>query len=142
MSLLNLRRRMVFAGLAAVLASVASGCATMGGGPEAAEKIVLERAQARWNSLLARDWNAAYPYLTAAYREVVPLSRYGNQFTGPVQWESAKATGASCEEKRCTVKVEVGFRTLLPGHMDRLTKTFVDEVWILEDGQWYKFETV
>ena len=142
MSQLNFRRRAVAAGLAVVVAALASGCASVGGGSAAAEKVVLERAQARWNALVERDWNTAYPYLTPAYRAVVPLKRYGNQFTGPVQWEAAKATGATCEEKRCTVKVEITFRTLLPGHMDRLTSTFVDEVWVLEDGQWYKFESV
>lgn len=102
----------------------------------------MERAQARWNALIERDWNTAYPYTTPSYRAIVPLKRYGNQFAGPLQWESAKAHSAKCEETRCTVQVEIGFRMLLPGHTNRLSSTFVDEVWVLEEGQWYKFETV
>jgi len=128
--------------LAGALTVLATGCASLGVG-QTADKIVLERAQARWDALVARNWNAAYPYLVPAYRALVPLSRYGNQFTGPIQWEGAKATSAACEAKRCTVKVEVRFRTLLPGHLERSSSTYVDEVWVLEDdGQWYKFETV
>jgi hypothetical protein len=142
MRLIIVYRRILAAGLAAAVAILAAGCSTVGGG-SAAEKIVLERAQARWNAMVERDWNTAYPYLVPAYRAVVPLKRYGNQFTGPIQWETAKATEATCEERRCTVKVEIAFRMMLPGHMDRLSTTFVEEVWVLEqDGQWYKFESV
>jgi len=125
-----------------IFVAVAAGCASIGAGSRPAEQVVLERAQARWNALVERDWNAAYPYLTPAYRAVVPLKRYGNQFTGPVQWESAKAQSAACEEKRCTVKVEITFRALLPGHMDRVSSTYLDETWVLEDGEWYKFEAL
>lgn len=142
MYLKSIRRRSLSLGLVAMVAALAAGCATVGGGT-AAENVVQERAQARWDALIRRDWNTAYGFIVPAYRSVVPIQRYGNQFTGPIQWETAKATGASCEEKRCTVKVEVTFRMLLPGHMDRVSTTFVDEVWVLEsDGQWYKFETV
>ena len=143
MTLMGARRWTLSVILAGLAALWLAGCAAVGGEQAAPEKVVLERAQARWNAMLERDWNAAYPYLIPAYREVVPLKRYGNQFTGPVQWESAKVTSAVCEEKRCTVKVEISFRTMLPGHMDRVASTFLEEVWVLEqDGHWYKFEAV
>lgn len=141
MPLMDPRRRTLLAASTGLAAALISGCASTGGGA-AAEKVVLERAQARWDALVERDWNTAYSYLVPAYRAVVPLKRYGNQFSGPLQWESAKATSASCEDKRCAVKVEITYRTLLPGHMDRVSSTFLDEVWVLEAGQWYKFESV
>jgi len=142
MKFMNLCRWLRIACLALVVA-FAAGCASIGAGSgSAAEAIVLERAQARWNALVERDWNTAYPYITPAYRAIVPLKRYGNQFTGPLQWESAKAHSATCEGARCTVRVEISFRTLLPGHTDRLSSTFVDEVWVLEEGTWYKYEAL
>lgn len=141
MKLTNIRRWLRLAALGLV-AAFAAGCASIGAGYHAAEEIVLERAQARWNALVERDWNAAYPYTTPAYRAIVPLKRYGNQFTGPLQWESAKVHSATCEEARCTVRVEISFRMLLPGHTDRLSSTFVDEVWVLEEGSWYKYEAL
>lgn len=121
-------------------AVIVAGCATTGVGSPPAEEVVLERAQARLNAMLARDWAAAYPFMTPGYRAIVPQRRFGNQFQGPVQWEEAKAKDAKCEEKRCVVNVEVSFRLVLPGHMDRITSTNFEEIWVLEDGQWFKFE--
>lgn len=130
------------AALATLVAVLSAGCASIGAGLRPAEEVVLERAQARWDALVRRDWKAAYPYLTPGYRALVPLERYGNQFTGPAQWEGAKAKSAKCEERRCTVNVEITFRLLLPGHMDRVSSTHLDETWVVEEGQWYKFETL
>jgi uncharacterized protein YceK len=122
-------------------AALAAGCATVGAGLNPAEEIVLERAQARLDALLERDWARAYPYLTPSYRAIVPRQRYGDQFQGPIKWESAKAQSAKCEEKRCVVKIEIAARLLLQGHADRVTTSYSEEVWVLEDGQWFKFET-
>jgi hypothetical protein len=57
-----------------------------------------------------------------------------------MQWEAAKVQDADCEGSRCVVMVEITFKLLLTGHRDRVSSTFVEEVWLLEDGQWYKFE--
>ena len=140
---------MSYRGVAFALAATAAaaillmaGCATRGTASASATEIVLDRAQSRWNALLRRDWKTAYGYLTSGYRQVVSADRYGGQFTGPMHWDGAKATGAECDEKRCVVTVEISFRLLLPGHMDRVSSTFVEETWLLEDGQWYKFESL
>ena len=138
MPLLNLHRRALFAAAGGLAAVLVAGCASMGFG--SAEDIVRERAQARWNALVERDWNTAYPYLTPGYRALVPLKRYGNQFSGPMQWESAQVDSVKCEEARCTVRVGVTARIILPGHDKRLTTTYFDETWVREEGQWYKFE--
>jgi hypothetical protein len=122
--------------------AVAAGCASIGAGSRPAEQVVLERAQARWNALVDRDFGAAYAYLTSGYRAVVPLAAYRRQTTGPAQWESAKAQSAKCEAARCIVAVEITFRIGLPGHSDRVQSAFVDETWVLEDGQWFKYEAL
>lgn len=127
-----------FVGAVAVAALL--GCSTTASHSDSPEALVLERAQARWNALLAGDWAAAYRYMTPAYREIVPLSRYGNQFGGPAKWQAAAAKDAKCEERRCVVGMEVQFRLFLPGHSDRPMSTYVEEIWILEEGQWYKFD--
>lgn len=100
----------------------------------------MERAQARWKALLAGDWAAAYLYMTPAYRAVVPQQRYGNQFGGPATWQAATPKDAKCEDRRCVVGVEIQFRIMLPGHSDRPMSTYVEEIWVLEEGQWYKFD--
>jgi len=139
---MSFRRSVLSAGLWVVAALLAGGCASIGMGTRTAEEVVLERAQTRLDALRERNWAAAYPFLTPAYRAIVPQQRYANQFQGPLQWEAAKAKGAKCEEKRCLVDVEISFRLLLPGHSDRVSSTNFEEVWVLEDGQWFKFEPV
>jgi hypothetical protein len=141
MGLTNLWRALRTAVLALFVAALAAGCSSIGFGPSA-EDVVRERAQARWNALVERDWKTAYPFLTPGYRAIVPLKRYGNQFSGPLQWEGAKVHEVKCEETRCTVNMEITFRMMVPGHTDRVSSTFVDEVWVLEEGQWYKFEAL
>ena len=135
-------RRWLRAAAAGILMAVAAGCASIGAGSRPAEQVVLERAQARWNALVDRDFAAAYTYLTAGYRAVVPLAAYRRQTTGPAQWEGAKAHSAKCEAARCIVAVEITFRIGLPGHADRVQSSFVDETWVLEDGQWFKYEAL
>jgi len=135
-------RRWLRAAAAGILMAVAAGCASIGAGSRPAEQVVLERAQARWNALVDRDFGAAYAYLTSGYRAVVPLAAYRRQTTGPAQWESAKAQSAKCEAARCIVAVEITFRIGLPGHADRVQSSFVDETWVLEDGQWFKYEAL
>ena len=125
-----------------LVAAFVAGCASMGNLGRPAEEIVLERAQARWNALVDRDYAVAYQFLTPGYRAVVPQRRYAGRLGGLASWESAKATSAKCEERRCVVQVEIEFRLALPGHADRLSSTFLDEIWVLEDGQWFKFEEV
>jgi hypothetical protein len=124
----------------ALLVLACAGCASFGNPGMPPEKAVAERAQARWDALIESNWAVAYGYMTPAYRAVVPLKRFGSQFSGPARWEEAKVTGAKCEDKRCVVSVAVGLRLLIPAHADRVTTTHIDEVWLLEEGQWYKFE--
>lgn len=120
---------------------LAAGCASTISGLRPADEVVLERAQQRWNALVKRRWSEAYAYLTPAFREVVPLDRYISQLTGgPVQWTDAKAYRANCEDRRCSVSVEIFFRLKLKGHGDRVSSTHLDEDWVLDDGGWYKFE--
>jgi hypothetical protein len=132
--------RTFFASLVLAAALILVGCASPGASPQTPVEITMERAQARWNALLKRDWPTAYGYLTSGYRATVSIDRYGGQFTGPLQWEGAKAQGAQCEPTRCVVTVELVFRLMLAGHRDRKSSTFIEEIWLLEDGQWYKFE--
>jgi hypothetical protein len=138
-----IRRWALIALLVASSASWLAGCAVGGttdGRP--AEQIVLERAQARWNALLAGNWAAAYKFSTPGYRAVVSEQTYGNQFRGPLQWHSAKASKAECEERRCLVYVRVEFTLFAPGQMGKRGQTDLEETWVFEDNNWYRFETL
>jgi hypothetical protein len=119
---------------------IAVACVSLAGKP--AEEVVLQRAQARWDALVENDWAAAYQFMTPGYRAVVPQRRYGNQFRGPVVWESAKAKSATCAEARCTVVIQVNFRAMVPPHANQVSTTHFEETWVFEDGQWFKYEAI
>lgn len=137
----RVKRLALIAGLLA--AALQAGCAASSvGAQRPAEEVVLERAQRRWDALLAGDWAAAYRFATPAYRAVVTEQAYGNQFRGPLQWKSAQAKSAKCEEKRCKVFVTVTFVMMAPGLMGQPGRTDVEETWILEDGTWFRHETL
>jgi hypothetical protein len=142
MESMSLRRTLRSAVLGGLVAVLAAGCASIGAGSRPAEEVVQERAQARWNALVKRDWATAYSYLTPGYRAVVPQERYASQFVGPVKWTGAEAREVKCEEKRCVVQVEIFFRLQVKGHRNRDSSTHVEETWVLEDRQWFKFEKV
>jgi hypothetical protein len=124
---------------AAAATALLAGCATLGE-TKAAEEVVKARSQQRWNALIKREWSAAYPFHTPAYRALVTLDRYSSQFTSPVRWEAARPDSVLCEEKRCTVRVEVAFRLSLPQIRGGRSKSFIEETWVLEEGQWYYVE--
>lgn len=134
------RHSLLSAALSACAVIAAAGCASGGGFGTSPEQIVVERARARWDALVDQNWAAAYDYMTPAYRAIVPLKSFRSQFSGPARWEDVKVTGAKCEEKRCVVNVAVSVRLLLPAHLDRVDTTNIEETWVLEDGQWFKFE--
>jgi hypothetical protein len=130
----------IFATATATAAAALLVACTSIGGAKTAEEAVKLRSQERWNALIKREWSAAYQFHTPAYRELVSLDRYSSQFTAPVRWEGASPVSSVCEEKRCTVRVEVSFQLTLPQHRGSRSKSFLEETWVLEDGQWYYVE--
>ena len=126
--------------LAFLLAIVAvSACATTPGARDT-DKIIPERAQARWDALLAGDIETAYTYLSPGYRSTMSVVDYGIALsTRRVKWKSAKYLGHQCEEQRCAVRVEVGYSVAqpMPGVNSYDSTNIRDETWIKTDGQWW-----
>lgn len=121
--------------------SVAMGvaaCATLG--PTKPEEVVRERAQARWNALLAGEFVKAYRYMAPSYRAIVAENRYANQFGGGVAWVDAKVIRVSCTEERCTARVEITFRPIMKGRPGETVTTGYDETWIREEGEWWMYQ--
>lgn len=121
-------------------AAVLSACATSA--PVSPEAAVSQRANARWATLLAGNFDKAYTYLSPGIRAVTPLEEYKRRFGGGIQWESAQATSTECQPDRCEVKVQVRFRPPLAAQRMGVLTTYVDEVWIREQGQWWIFQNM
>jgi hypothetical protein len=102
--------------------------------PEAKQKLVAERAQARWELLIKGDVEGAYQYLSAGSKAATPLGLYKGKIK-PGMWRGAKVDKVDCEAEICKVQMLItyDFRTARAGAMKGI-ETPVPETWIIENG--------
>ena len=102
--------------------------------PEAKQKVVAERAQARWELLIKGDVDGAYQYLSAGSKAATPLGLYKGKIK-PGMWRGAKVDKVECEAEICKVQMLVtyDFRAARGGGMKGI-ETPVLETWIIENG--------
>ena len=120
-------------GCCLLLTSTLAGC----GEPKTAEQIVAERAQARWDALLAGDFETAYSFATPSYRGVVDAIRFQQGLGGHASWLGAKVREVTCREDVCEAMVRLKYRSPLPPRMEFETDDI--ERWLSEDGEWWIF---
>lgn len=118
-----------------------SGCASIQ--PKTAEELVNQRASDRWKLLVKGELKKAYNYLQPSYRGLRSDSYYSNSIGRLGQWTAADVISVKCDEslEKCDVKVKVT-ASLHVAARPVITSTVVDEVWINEDGKWWKFEKI
>lgn len=103
---------------------------------EKKEALVAERAQARWNALIDKDFSGAYGYLTPATRQLVTVEEYKANFGGELRYTAARVEKVTCEAEACKVQMMVTYDHRL---MKGIT-TAIEESWILDKGQfWYVY---
>ena len=101
---------------------------------------VEERAQQRWDHVVAREFEQAYEFFSPGYRETTPLHEYMiDALSRPVRWLNAEVIGASCLEDVCRLSVEVTYQPAVgPGPLRQLRPTrTIEERWIRIDGVWW-----
>lgn len=133
----RIRRRTL---VVALIGGMLAGCASLSRKPE---DIVRERAQARWNALLKRDFERAYGYISPGGRAVVPLATYRGRIGTAVAWKSAEVSSVTCETlEKCTVQVKVTYLPAMRRAAIGTIERYLDETWVVDAGQWwfvYKF---
>lgn len=130
-----LRRRIVRGAMLPGLLSLLSACAVA---PATPEEAVRARAQARWQAMLAGDLQQAYQFLSPASRAVMSFENFRARFGAMAAWKSAEVFKVRCEQAdHCTATIKVTYRPLLPRGSIGTIETSVDEVWLLESGQWW-----
>ena len=117
-----------------------SGCGTMVPvqstanvelGAGAVSRLVMARAQQRWDALLKRDMDVAYQLISPAGRSLMSLEDYRPRVNTGF-WRGAKVTQAVCSAEICEVTVLVdmvveGVKFANP----------IKETWILDAGKWW-----
>lgn len=124
--------RLSWAALGVGLAACAS--ISVDSPPEAKQKLVAERAQARWELLIKGDVDGAYQYLSAGSKAATPLGLYKGRIK-PGLWRGAKVDKVDCEAEICKVQMLItyDFRSARAGAMKGI-ETPVPETWIIENG--------
>lgn len=131
------RRSLTAAALALGAMSVA-GCASFG--PHTPEQIVQERATDYWKARVSGQIGKAYALSTPSYRKLRTEAQFKMQFGTGAGVESAEITKVTCEAEKCTSKVKLEVRPALVGLKVGTISTYLDEVWLLEDGQWWHYQ--
>lgn len=102
--------------------------------------IVSERAQARWNALIAGEHEAGYAYYTPGFREQTSVVDFTIDMRGrPVQWVGAEVISAECGGDRCEVEIDLEYRVpSAPAQMSGMgNRRPIEETWIRIDGSWW-----
>ena len=122
-------------GWPSLLALGLAGCAgiSVDSSPQAKQRLVAERAQARWQVLMKGDVEGAYQFLSAGSKAVTSLELYKAKIR-PGMWREAKVDKVECEAEICKVSMQITYDT----RRMRGIQTPLDESWIIENGSaWY-----
>jgi hypothetical protein len=130
-----------------------AGCAAGGGGRPAGtaapaasgrspEKILEQRAVARWQLMIAGKAGEAYDYLSPGFRALKTREQYhADMQNRPVRWKGVRFGSVDCppEGEYCDVTVEIDYEidSPLPGVGTLKSTGPVTERWIASDGVWY-----
>ncbi|MFC1605858.1 hypothetical protein ACFL33_03225 [Pseudomonadota bacterium] len=118
---------------------VLAGCATTS--PTAArDTLIQQRAQARWDAILARDYATAYAYATPGYRSATSATDFEIDLRSRrVQYTSGAYKDHSCEEAACTVRILVGYKVARPvaGLSEWNGNSLLEEQWVFSQGEWW-----
>jgi hypothetical protein len=101
-------------------------------------EIVSERAEARWDALIKRDFEAAYEFQSPAYREVYDHKRFRQNFGNAVAWKAARVVDVSINDQLAKVVMEITYSVPLPGAGGVYEGTQkINEKWIMENESWW-----
>jgi len=119
-----------------VLTAWVTACAT----GTASMSNVQERAQARWNALLAGDYDTAYDFYSPGYRSSHSRGDFEiDMRTRKVRWVAAKVLGSTCEAEACTVETSVDYKVTrpVPGVPEWKNTEKSTEQWVKTNGEWW-----
>lgn len=115
-----------------------SGCAALA--PATPEQAVTQRAQAYWQSRIAGKVEESYALSSPSYRKVRTLDQFKKQFGTGVSIEGAEVTKVSCEAEKCIAAMKISANPALLRMNVGTIATYVNETWVLEDGQWWRYQ--
>ena len=115
-----------------------AGCASMETGKP--EEIVAKRAQAFWNARAAGQTDKAYALTPPSYRKLHTLEQFQKNFGNAFTIKDVTVVNVTCEAEKCTARAKIDVNPALAGIKISTIATHLDEIWLLEDGQWWRHQ--
>ncbi|RID98624.1 hypothetical protein [Simplicispira hankyongi] len=131
-------RRRTSLGLLLAASLAMSGCAMLA--PKTPEQQVQAKAAEYWKARVANDYKKAYTLLVPSYRKIRTDEQFRQQFGEGASIASAEVTKVTCEATRCEAQVKLGVKTGLPSLGLGTVTSYLTDVWLLEDGAWWRFQ--
>ena len=106
----------------------------------ALHRALVGRVQARWDAVIARDFEKAYAFETPAYRSDHSAQDYAGQFGNLARWHVAKVRELRYNQPEAVeVVVNLDYSFNLPG-VSRPVRTQLDilETWVHTDQEWWR----
>ena len=132
--------RMVGMPIAAAVVLFAAGCASLGASKP--EDAVKQRAEAYWKARAAGQVDKAYELTSPSYRKVHTFDQFKMQFGNGASIKGVSVVKVDCEAEKCTVRTKVEAAPALMGVSVGTIATHLDEIWLLEDGQWWRYQDI
>lgn len=136
-------RRAAWAAALCSAAALLAACNTQKADNRPPEEIISERAAARWQAMMDREYAKAYEHVAPSVRSVMSLDGYKRRYNilsdqHPSSWKKAEVRGVSCESSdACTAKVYLETQIHVPKFQGMRATAETEERWILQDGQWW-----
>jgi hypothetical protein len=127
--------RRVCAGALALSVLVLAGCASLS--PSTPEAAVEKRATAYWKARQAGQIDKVYAFSTPSYRQVRTLQQFKLQFGTAAAVKGVEVTKVTCEVEKCVTRIKLSVTPARAGIKVGNIDTYLDETWLLEDGQWW-----
>lgn len=119
-------------------AMVLGGCAALA--PSTPEQVVQKRSTEYWEARMAGNYEKAYALSAPSYRKLRTEPQFRMQFGSGAGIERAEVNKVECEAERCRVQLKVGVTLALPGINLNTVDTYINEIWLLEEGQWWHYQ--
>ena len=109
--------------------------------PKTVEEQVAERAEARWQARIAKDWKVVYGFMSPGYRSTHPYDVFAAQMSrAPLFYRKASVEKVVCQDaERCIVElnIESEYRGTQAQFQGQVSTSKVKEQWIRLGGQWW-----
>lgn len=117
-----------------------AGCANLG--VSKPEDVVKQRSEAFWAARVAGKIDKAYALTSPSFRKLRTLDQYQSQYAKGAGLKQVSVVKVACEPEKCTVRIKIEATPPLMGVSVGTIATHSDEIWLLEDGQWWRFQDI